>query len=96
MKPRMLNRITIVKLNNKPYDPNHYHAIVKDDEVTYHLPSFVKSFLSDEDGDYLIGIKGKLTEEAKENVAQIAESLYLPNPFGEDESLDIPTDFDSE
>lgn len=90
----MLSRIVVVKLGNKVYEKNHFHATIKGEEVEYHLASFAKSFLSDEDGEYLIGVRGKLTEETEEVISQIAYELNLPNPFGEDESIDAPSDFD--
>jgi hypothetical protein len=94
MKARMLNRIVVVKLGNKVYEKNHFHAVIKGEEVQYHLASFAKSSLSDEDGDYLIGVQGKLTDEVTEKISEIAYELNLPNPYGEDESLDVPTDID--
>lgn len=95
MRARTITTLSLHQSKNRQIDEKDYHAVIKGDEITHHLPIMYNSPLSEAEGDYLVLVKGKLTEVGQEIIDELKISLGI-QAYDEDESLDIPTDSDFE
>jgi len=92
MKARMVSKVVYHLKGSKKINKTEYHLILDGDSISYCLPQYQTSPLSEVDGEYVIAVKGKLSEDGKEIIREIAYQYNLPNPFFEDEGLDLTSD----
>lgn len=90
----MVSKLVYHLKGSKKISRTEYHVIVDGDSISYCLPQWQTSPISEMDGEYMIAVKGKMTEDTKEVIREIAYQYNLPNPFFEDEGLDLTSDSD--